>query len=52
MISESLKEAGKSAEYIQGYKAAKRGAIPPYNPYPKDSQQYNDWLDGLIDGSI
>ena len=42
----------KSAAYQMGLQAAKDGKIPPDNPFKKNTVEYNDWLDGLIDGSI
>lgn len=41
-----------SNEYNEGLEAAELGKIPPDNPYEKGTKQYEDWLDGLIDGSL
>jgi len=38
--------------YQQGLEAAKQGKIPPDNPYPKGTDEYREWLDGLITGSL
>ena len=41
-----------SKEYLEGLEAANQGKIPPDNPYQKNTKEYNDWLNGLIDGSL
>ncbi len=50
LIENNLNE--KSIEYFQGSRAGKAGLTPKENPYPKDSKQYDDFLNGMIDSSI
>ena len=38
--------------YKLGYKAGLNGKISSDNPYQKETQDYKDWLEGLIDSSL